>query len=46
MIGEHVWITCRNTVLKGAIIGTHFVLAAGSVIAIDFPGTNQLISGN
>jgi len=45
-IGKHVWICCRNTILKGTIIGADSVLAAGSLIASKFPTTHQLLGGN
>ena len=39
-IGDHVWIGCRNTILKGASIPNDCVLAANSII------TNKLNSSH
>ncbi len=46
LIGDHVWVGCRSTILKGTSIGADSVVGAGSVVAGRFEGTNQLISGN
>jgi acetyltransferase-like isoleucine patch superfamily enzyme len=45
-IGERVWIGCRNTILKGTVIGSDSVIAAGSLIAGEFLTPNQIIGGN
>ena len=44
-IGDHVWIGCNATILKGTRIGDNCVIAAGSVLKGAFPG-NSLIGGN
>lgn len=44
-IGDHVWIGCNVTVLKGSIIGNNCVVAAGSVVKGTFPD-NVLLAGN
>jgi acetyltransferase-like isoleucine patch superfamily enzyme len=44
-IGNHVWIACNVTVLKGTIIGNNCVVGAGSVVKGVFPD-NVLIAGN
>jgi acetyltransferase-like isoleucine patch superfamily enzyme len=45
-IGTHVWIGCRNTILKGSIIGADSVIAAGSLTTGEFRDSHQLIGGN
>lgn len=44
-IGDHVWIGCNSTVLKGVNINSHSVIAAGSVVTKDLPN-NVLAGGN
>ena len=44
-IGNHVWIGCRNTILKGTRIADNTVVAAGSVIARCVKETNCIIGG-
>lgn len=36
-IGDHVWIGCKSTILKGVTIGDGAVIAAGSVVNTDIP---------
>ncbi|MCQ2075935.1 MAG: hypothetical protein MJZ20_02725 [Bacteroidaceae bacterium] len=43
VIGEKCWICCRCSVLKGAEIGNHTVLASGSKIAKAIQGSNCVI---
>lgn len=43
-IGNHVWIGCNVTVLKGSEIGDNCIVAAGSVVTGIFPN-NVLIAG-
>lgn len=43
-IGDDVWIGARCTFLAGAIVGSHSVVAAGSVVRGEFPG-NVVIGG-
>jgi acetyltransferase-like isoleucine patch superfamily enzyme len=43
-IGHHVWIGAHVMVLKGAAIGNHCIVAAGSVVTGTF-GDNVLIGG-
>lgn len=46
IIGDHVWIGSRVSVLSGAIIPTGCVVASGSVITKAFCETNALLAGN
>lgn len=45
-IGDGVWITCRNTILKGSFIGNNSVLSSGSILNKKIFGNNVLIGGN
>ncbi len=45
-IGDHVWIGCNVTVLKGAIIPDGCVVAANSVVTRQFKEKNVLLAGN
>ena len=44
-IGNHVWIGCRSTILKGSFIGDDSVVAAGSIVAGKYKENNVLIKG-
>ena len=44
-IGDHVWIGCNTVILPGTQIGSHTVVAAGSVVKGEFPD-RCLIGGN
>lgn len=44
-IGNHVWIGCNVTILKGTEIGENCIVAAGSIAKGKFP-PNSLIGGN
>lgn len=44
--GNHVWIGCRCTILKGTVIGDNTVVAANSLLFNKIQGTNQIIGGN
>lgn len=44
-IGDHVWIGCNVTVLKGAVIPNGCVVAAGSVVTKPFAEENALLAG-
>lgn len=45
-IGNHVWIGCRVTVLKGVTLYDDNVVAAGSVVTKSFKEKSVLIAGN
>ena len=44
-IGNHVWIGCRTTILKGSSVKDNSVIAAGSIITSDFDENNIIIGG-
>ena len=44
VIGDHVWIGARATILKGVTIGNGAVIAAGSVVIRDVPAAS-LVAG-
>ncbi|RUS42675.1 acyltransferase [Cohnella sp. AR92] len=44
VIGDHVWIGCRATILKGVTIGPGAVVAAGAVVSKDVPA-RTLVAG-
>ncbi|WP_353894201.1 acyltransferase [Proteinivorax hydrogeniformans] len=44
-IGDHVWIGCNSTILKGTTIEDNSVIAAGATITKDVP-SNVLVAGN
>ncbi len=46
IIGNNVWICCRNSILKGSKIPDGCVLAAGSLIFRVFSENNCIIGGN
>lgn len=45
-IGNHVWIGCRNTILKGVTIADNNVIAANSTITRSFKSTRCVIGNN
>lgn len=46
IVGNNVWIGCRNTILKGTIIGNDTIVAANSVLSKEYKKSNVLIAGN
>lgn len=46
IVGNNVWIGCRNTILKGSKISNNSVVAANSVISNVFFEENVIIGGN
>lgn len=44
IIGDHVWIGTRATILKGVKIGNGAIVAAGSVVTKDVPA-NSIVAG-
>lgn len=44
-IGNHVWIGCRSTILKGSRLADGSIVAAGSVVTGQFPSPNSLVAG-
>ena len=45
-IGEHVWVCCRTTILKGTKIGKNSIVAAGNIISGRKIGENIIIGAN
>lgn len=45
-IGNHVWIGCRNTILKGVTIGDNNIVSANSTIAKSIKDTDSVIGGH
>lgn len=45
-IGNHVWIGCRNTILKGVNIADDIIISANSTITRSFTDKNTIIGGN
>jgi carbonic anhydrase/acetyltransferase-like protein (isoleucine patch superfamily) len=46
VIGDHVWVGCRALILKGSVIPSGCVVAAGTTIAREFTGENAVLGGN
>ena len=44
--GDHVWIGCRCTILKGVSIASNNVIAAGTILRTAFDEENSIIGGN
>ena len=44
-IGDHVWIGCRSTILKGASIPSNCIIAAGSLITTALSGEFSSFGG-
>ena len=45
VIGNHVWIGCRTTILKGVTISDNSVIASGSIITKSIEEENCIIGG-
>lgn len=45
-IGNHVWIGCRNTILKGVSIADNTIIAANSTLTHSIINPNCVIGGN
>ena len=45
-VGNHVWIGCKCTLLKGAKVPDNTTIAAGTLLKSAFTGSNQVIGGN
>ena len=46
IVGNHVWIGCKCTLLKGTEIPNNTVVAAGTLLTSAFSGKNQIVGGN
>lgn len=44
-IGEHCWIGCRSTILKGVSIANNNIIASNSVISRNIKETNCILGG-
>lgn len=45
VVGDHVWLCDRSTILKGVTIGENSILAFGAVVTKDCP-PNSIMAGN
>lgn len=45
-IGNHVWIGCRSTILKGVKIPNNCVIAANSNVIRSISQENVIVAGN
>ena len=45
-VGNHVWIGCKCSLLKGAKVHDNTTIAAGTLLKSAFTGSNQVIGGN
>jgi len=45
-IGNHVWIGCRNTILKGVSIADNNIISANSTITRNITESNCVIGGH
>lgn len=45
IVGDHVWIGCRTTVMKNAVIKNDSIVAAGAVVVGQYNEPNILIGG-
>lgn len=46
LIGDNVWIGCRNLILKGSRIPNNSVIAAGSIVNNELKGEGKIFGGN
>lgn len=46
IVGDKVWIGCRNTILKGAVIPKNSIIGANSLVASKLPEENAIYTGN
>lgn len=45
MVGNHVWIGCKCTLLKGATVPNNTVIAADTMLRTRLTGENQVVGG-
>lgn len=45
-VGNHVWIGCKCTLLKGTKVPDNTTIAAGTLLKSAFTGSDQVIGGN
>lgn len=46
IIGDHVWIGCRTTILKGVEIADNAIIAAGATITRSITDKNVIYGGS
>lgn len=46
IVGNHVWIGCKCTLLKGTAVPDNTTVAACTLLTSSFTGTHQVIGGN
>ena len=46
IIGNKVWIGCRNTILKGTVISDGSIIGACSIVSSRLEESNVIYSGN
>ena len=45
-VGDHVWIGCKCVLLKGVVVPSNTVVAAGTLLTSSITGEHQVIGGN
>ena len=45
IIGDHVWVACRTTILKGAVISDNSIVGACSLVNKEFHEQNVILAG-
>jgi len=46
VIGDHVWVAVRATILKGVVIGSESIVGAGAMVTKGIYPENSIIAGN
>jgi carbonic anhydrase/acetyltransferase-like protein (isoleucine patch superfamily) len=46
LIGDKVWIGCRNLILKGSVIPNNAIIGAGSILSKQLDTENAIYAGN
>ena len=46
IFGNHIWIGCRETVLKGVEIADNAIIAAGATVTRSITDKNAIYGGN
>jgi acetyltransferase-like isoleucine patch superfamily enzyme len=45
IVGNNVWIGCRNLILKGSLIGNNIVIGSNSTVTGEFLEENLIVAG-